>query len=158
MNRIAKRATLGAVSAGLVAMSFALASWAAPHDGHRPDFKPERMIERMADKLDLSAEQRSAATEIVTETSEATRAGREELRSLREQLHAMRGAFDEQAARQISDEIGAVTADMIYRRTSSHAAIYALLSPEQREEFDEMTEKRRKDGKGPRRHHRFGEG
>lgn len=155
MKSTTKRAALGAVSAGIVAMSFTLASWAMPGVGQGHHFKPERAIERMAEKLDLTEEQRNEATEIVTEASTAARENREQLRALHEQLRAMRDTFDDEAAHALSDEIGEITADMVYRRSSSHAAIYALLTPEQREEFDEMQERRRDRGKGFRHHRRF---
>ncbi len=141
MNRTAKRTLIGAVAAGVVTMSFTLSGWSMPGEGSPHFINPERMFARLADKLELEDEQRAEIREIFSQSHEALSENRTRLHELREELSEMDASFDPQQARSVADEIGDITADLAYGHATSKAAIYELLSDEQREQFGEMMDR-----------------
>ena len=136
MRRLSRKLVLGTVFGGLALGSIAV--WAK--DGYRMHGDPARMVEHMADKLDLSEDQQTGVEAILAETREQSAADHARLRQLRQQLRGMRGDFDADSARRLADEIGQITGRMVYQATSSQAQIYQLLNAEQREELDEFME------------------
>ena len=136
MRRLSRNLLLGTVFGGLALG--AVAGWAK--DGYRMHGDPARMVERMADKLDLSAEQQTGVEAILAETRDKSAEDHARLRELRQQLRGMRGDFDADSARRVADEIGQITGRMVFQATSTQARIYQLLNAEQRAELDEFME------------------
>lgn len=129
----------GCALAGLAAMS--LTSWAmGPGGGMDPD--PGRMLAHMADRLNLSSEQKSEVENLLAAGKEANAADHTRMQELRTQMMAMRGSFDEQQARRISDEIGQLTARMVYRASATWAKVYTLLDAQQKAQLDSMMARR----------------
>lgn len=150
MNKSLNRVLLGAGLAAIALLSLSAATWSKEHGGMSHD--PARMIAHMADSLELSEAQRSQVQQILSSSQEQTSAYREELQQLREQLRAMREGFDEDTARSITDRIGVIMGEMAYVMASTHAEIYAMLTPQQRAELDAMREQRdTRRGKGQQR-------
>jgi Spy/CpxP family protein refolding chaperone len=100
----------------------------------------ESRIERMADVLGLTKDQRDAVRAIVDKSRPQQRALRDTLRENRKQLHAQmqQGTPSASEMRKVADAQGRAIADMIVLRTKTQADINAILTQEQREQFLEM--------------------
>lgn len=140
MKNSMKKALLGTGFAAAALISLSAMAWSGGHGGMDRD--PGRMMAHIADRLDLSDSQRDQAEQIMNETREQTGQYREEMEGLRDQLKAMRGNFDQDSARAISERIGVVTGNLVYEMANTKAQIYNMLTPEQRTEMDEMMAKR----------------
>jgi Spy/CpxP family protein refolding chaperone len=128
--------TAMATAAGL-----SIAAWAmGPPEGMGHD--PGRMLEHVAERLDLSAEQKVAVEGLVTQARDAGATDRERMRALRTELMGQRDNFDAAKAREISDEIGTLTGRMVYQASETWSQVYQLLSAEQRSRLDAMMKKR----------------
>jgi Spy/CpxP family protein refolding chaperone len=112
------------------------------HGAHRMD--PEARIERMADMLDLSKEQRDQVRAIVDKSRPQARELRDKLADNRKQLHALvqQGNAKEADVRKLADAQGKLTADLIVQHTKVRSEIQALLTPEQREKLQQRFEHR----------------
>lgn len=128
--------TGAALSAVLLASAGA---WAA---SHHPGHSPERMLEHMTDTLNLTATQQSQVEILMSENRGTMESDRERMGEIRDELKAMRTDFDAGSAQSLADELGEITSRTSYAMASTQAEIYQLLTPQQREEMDEMLEKR----------------
>jgi len=166
MNRSIKTLLIAAAVAGGVA---ATAVYAAPPGGGacgygnygagfgpgmggRGGMDPEAHVDRLAARLDLSTEQRDQVRAIVDKARPETRALRDKLTDNRQQLHALmrQGNAKEADVRKLADAQGKLKADMIVQRSKVHNAINAVLTPEQREQFQQMGPGRGPGRGGPR--------
>jgi protein CpxP len=139
MPGILKTWLCGVALAGAAAMSlnaFAM----EPSPGMGPD--PGRMLAHMGDRLGLSSEQKSQVEGLLSAGKEANAANHARMNELRTQMLAMRDSFDEQKARQVADEIGQVTASMVYQASATWAQVYRLLDAEQKAQLDSMMARR----------------
>jgi Spy/CpxP family protein refolding chaperone len=131
----------GAALAGAVAMSLtSLAMEPSPGMGMGAD--PARMLAHLGDRLGLSSEQKSQLEGLLSAGKEAKAANHARMNELRTQMLAMRDSFDEQKARQVADEIGQVTASMVYQASATWAQVYRLLDAEQKAQLDSMMARR----------------
>lgn len=129
---------------------------AAPHrHGHGPHGEPGpgEMMRMIADRLDMTEEQRAQVRELHEQHREAMQAQREQLREaqrqLADQIHA--ATLDEGAIRNAAATVAALKADHAVAKAALHQEVRALLTPEQREQFSEMQERHRErmeEGKG----------
>lgn len=141
----------GGALASAVAMS--MAAWSmAPAHGMGPD--PARMIAHLSDRLDLSGEQQAEVESLVAAAKQGGEADRARLQELRAQMLAMKGNFDPGQAQAIADEIGQITARVVYQASETFARVYQLLNAEQQAELEELmarhSERRGRWGKGDR--------
>ncbi len=95
-------------------------------------------------RLNLTDEQRDQIFEIhhaqqpaVREKMEALRKGREALRNA-----AMAENYDSKAVHALADRQAETKAELMVMRNATFNRIYALLTPEQREQIEQMMEKR----------------
>jgi len=130
---------IGAVATTALAAS--AAAWSMGPGGGG-DHDPGRMLEHMADKLDLTAAQQAGVEELMSASRKANEADRQRLQVLRQQLQAMRGDFDAGKAQGIADEIGQITSRMVFQASKTWSGVYQLLDTEQRQELDEMMKRR----------------
>jgi Spy/CpxP family protein refolding chaperone len=111
-------------------------------------------MERMAEHLDLSEEQRQRM-EAIHETNHPRM---EELRSqMHEKKETIREAAmtgDDAAAQAAADELGELASEAALLKANTMATVHGLLNEEQRERFEEMHE-RHGEGRG---HHGRGRG
>ena len=129
----------GVALVGATAMS--LTAWAmGPHGGMDPD--PGRMLEHLGERLDLGSEQKSRIESLLAAGKDASAADHARMQELRKQMMAMRDNFDEQKAHQLANEIGQVTARLVYQASASWSQVYQLLDAEQKAELDSMMAKR----------------
>ena len=137
-----------------VALAASATAWSMGHGGGM-DHDPARMIAHMTDRLDLSTEQQASVETLLTSAQQANAADRERLKVLRGEMMGLRTDFDSGKAQQMSDEIGQITARMVFEASKTWSGIYQTLNAEQQAELDELMKKReahrgkrRKDG-GP---------
>jgi Spy/CpxP family protein refolding chaperone len=105
-----------------------------------------------ADRLDLSEEQQAEVGKVLDTTRDALAADRQRLKELRSELHAQRENFDAGETQAAADEVGQITARMVYQATSTFSQVYQLMTPEQRQQMDSMMEKRHERRARWRRH------
>lgn len=105
----------------------------------------ERVLERHADELGLSAKTRAAIREIAAAARERDRPASEELRALHEQMRALLDAESPQLddVMQWADRIGAAETELKKQRLRTMLEIRALLTPEQRQKLVQISEQRR---------------
>lgn len=143
-TRTTTRSLLGALSAGVLTLCFALAGWSMPPGGH-PD--PERMVRHLERHLDLSDEQLATVETAVADLGEATAGDRDRLHELRRALRDTRDSFDPGQAQQLADELGEISTRLAFNMARAQATIYAQLSTEQRAQMDELMERRKQHGR-----------
>jgi protein CpxP len=129
---------------------------AAPHrHGHGPHGEPGpgEMMRMLADRLDMTEEQRDQVKALHQQHRQAMEAQRDQMREaqreLADQMHA--ATFDEGAIRNAAATVAALKADLAVAKAALHQEVRALLTPEQLEQFNEMQERRRErmeEGKG----------
>ena len=113
--------------------------------------------------LDLTDEQRAQIRALLDEHHEAMEPQREAMEAAHENLRTrmQAEAFDESSVRQAADAIAALHADRIVANAALRNQIRGLLTPEQKDELQEMRE-RRSDREGRpgfgMSPHRFGHG
>jgi Spy/CpxP family protein refolding chaperone len=136
---------------GLTLPIASLAEFGGPRGDHlqRRDHGPERIIERYADQLGLSAETRTAIQQVIDESRARGEAIRENLRGEHEALHELlkQPLPDESAVMAQAEAISALELSAKKNRFRAMIAIHGLLTPEQRDELvaiREEAEARRK--------------
>lgn len=139
MHMTLRKTLLAAFAVGIATACFSLASWSMG-DGERRD--PEQILERMTQRLALTEIQRDAVRTIVIEDAQQFRKDRERLFELRQSLRETRVDFDAGEAQRMADEIGELSSRLSFAHASIQARIYLLLTPEQRQEFDALLERR----------------
>jgi len=93
----------------------------------------------MTGELALSDTQKQQVEALLEGGRETGSADLARLAEIRKQMKAMHADFDPGTAQNLADELGEISARMAYQMTSTHAEIYQLLSPEQREQFTAMS-------------------
>lgn len=152
MKKSMTKAFISAVAAGVTLLSFAVGSWSMPHGaGYKTD--PARMTSFMSKKLDFTEAQEASVKMILTTSFEEVEADIQRLKILKKQLRAQEGGFDEVVARESADEIGEITARMVFLKANTFAEISGLLNEEQRSKVARLMEKR-EERRGMRRGHR----
>ena len=141
MNKTFKKILLGTGFSALSLVALNTASWSMNHGGMMGR-DPARMLAHMTERLDLTPEQHEEVAGLLTSAQEATGADRERLTQLRRELREQLADFDEARARELADEVGQITATMVFEATSTQARVQAVLRPEQREEMRRMMDKR----------------
>ena len=101
-------------------------------------------IDRMAEKLNLSDEQRTSMQAIIDESKPEITALREKMRETRKQLKqlAHTNPYNEAEVRKLADAQGDLKAEMIVLRMQQRSKISNVLTEEQRTQMKEMREKR----------------
>lgn len=101
-------------------------------------------VDRMAERLDLTKEQRDKVRAIVDKTRPQTRELRDKLSENRKQLQTLtqQGTAKESEIRKLADNQGKLIADMIVQRNKVQGEISAVLTPEQREKMQQRFEQR----------------
>lgn len=131
--------TLAAAGLGLALLG-AGASFAGPHGGMHGS--PQRMIERMADHLDLSDAQQTEVQQLLKDSREQGEADRARLTVLKSSLRDSADTFDAGQVQTAADEIGQITSRMTYRMAETQHKVRAVLNDEQRAQLDAWAEKR----------------
>ena len=115
---------------------------------------PEKMIEKMSRKLDLTEEQRDQALAKLDEFKPQMSQAHQALRDGMKRIHEIDADADNFPSNldALADEQGKLVADMIKLRTTMHVEFEQLLNEEQKAELKEMREKRAKRHGGDKDH------
>lgn len=144
--------------AGLALLTLATtAAYAGPPHGGG-DFGHGRFnVERMAQKLELTAEQRTAAEAIMEQSREQARPHVEKMRANHQAMKALTKAatLDEGAIRAQARANADVMAELAVIHARSRHALRQILTPAQQEKLDSMHERR---GRGRGHGDRQGDG
>ncbi|MDO3378505.1 Spy/CpxP family protein refolding chaperone [Geoalkalibacter halelectricus] len=116
--------------------------------GERRDHPQARHLQRLAEELQLSAEQREQIGVLIDEHRTRTAAHRQTLGEGRAQLHQMVRAqtFDEAGVRGLAAERNAAKTELWVERARMKHQIHGLLTPEQRELAEEKIHNRKTRG------------
>jgi Spy/CpxP family protein refolding chaperone len=137
MNRILFKLIPGTALMGVLLLSAGAWSMGPP-----PEFNIDKRLSHMTDELALSDTQKQQVEALLEGGRETGAADLARLAEIRKQMKAMHADFDPGIAQKLADELGEISARMAYQMTSTHAEIYQLLSPEQREQFTAMSKQR----------------
>ena len=120
--------------------------------------EPLDRIERMAEHLELSAEQEEEINRLIDEVQIASAVDRERLHQIRDDLRALSADFDDGEAQSLTDELGQISGRVAYRNVSTMAAVRALFTAEQLQQIEEYRERRNelRDQSGGQRRDMFG--
>jgi Spy/CpxP family protein refolding chaperone len=146
-----KRKLLGITGAALAAgMMFAQApppSGGAQPQGQHRQWKRGQGFSRLSTKLNLTDAQKEQAKSIFDAARESSKPVAQELRQQRQALQeAAKAGKTDAEIDQLANQVGSLTGQMTAVRTKAFAKFYALLTPEQRTQAQQM------------RHHRRGAG
>lgn len=109
-------------------------------------------LERLADRLNMTEQQRAEVKAVVDDSRQQMVKLREQMRENRAQLRGLAGttAFDETAVRSIADRQGDLKAETIVLRARQRHAMRAVLTDEQRVQLDDMWQRKNNRGGGKR--------
>lgn len=104
----------------------------------------ERFLNRMTDRLKLTAEQRSSVEAILQKSKPQMADLKEEMQTNRKALHELRrdGYSDAGQVRALAQERGNLVTDLIIQRSKIRNEIQQVLTDAQREQMKQMREKR----------------
>ncbi|MCZ6828942.1 MAG: Spy/CpxP family protein refolding chaperone [Gammaproteobacteria bacterium] len=122
-------------AAGLLGVATQLS--ARPGFGGAP-MDPLDRIERMAEHLDLTAEQEQQITDLVKAAQIDNAVDRERLHQIRNDLRALSESFDDVAAQTLADELGQISGRLAYSLVSTMAAARAVFTAEQLQQIEEF--------------------
>lgn len=129
----------------LAAAAMLLPAQMSGPEGSGPD--PEKLAqmraERLARMLALTEEQKAQALRIFADAQSAAERYQQEMQVARQALHTAIRANDVAAMDRAARDIGAAMAELTSIDARAEAAFYALLTPEQKAEYDSMP------GRGP---------
>lgn len=133
-NLISRKLATGLSVAALSLSALCVSPAQAMPGGHyaMAGTSPEKMLQRIDKKLDLTQEQRAQIEGILNAGSDVRKADVSRLKELHKALQAQQQGFDAANAQALSDEVGLITARLTYKRVSAKAEIFQLLDDEQR--------------------------
>lgn len=119
------------------------------HDGHHGHHRHGGgfFMQRMADKLELTPEQRTSVKAVVEKSKPQMAEFREKMRANRKALRelARDGKADDAKVAALAQEKGTLVADMTIERTRMRSDIRAILTDTQRDKLKQMREQHRKE-------------
>ncbi len=152
MNAIRTSVAVALMALGAVSMAPAAQASAAEHGGHHRG--PEQMFEQ----LGLSADQKARVDAIMAAQGPALKNLHEQMRTNMEKLHSTKPDDPNYGAlvSQVAQTNGSLMTQAISAQGDMHARLYAILTPAQRTQLEQMQAKmceHMKDGAGHWRHH-----
>ena len=113
-----------------------------------------RFLDRMADRLELSPEQRSSVKAALEKSKPQMTAIKEKMRTNRKALRELgRDGSDDSRVQALARERGDLVASLVIERSKIRSDIQQILTDTQREQIKQMRSKHRHDGHG---HHNKG--
>jgi protein CpxP len=108
----------------------------------------QHRVKFMAERLSLSAEQQSQATAIYTSAAGAESSLHASLRTAEQNLNDAVKSNNAVSMEQLASTVGTLTSQLTLARAKTQAALYQILTPEQRVKMDQISN-RRAAGFGP---------
>lgn len=150
------------LTVGLVGLSFAKNSAGGGFGKHRggfggADFPPPFLVEKISKELGLSEEQQTQAKTIIEAAKERVKPLFESMKQNHEVAKDLGtdGVFDEAKVNQIANQQSETMKQLFVEKEKTKAELFAILTPEQREQAKQMKDKFAGKMKG-RFGHRFG--
>ncbi|MDP4651691.1 MAG: Spy/CpxP family protein refolding chaperone [Haliea sp.] len=131
----------GRIALALAAIISVAPAFAAPERGN-----PERMLERLTQRLELTKEQQSSIGELLQATQAEGAADQRRMQEIREALRAQGDNFDAASSEALTAEMGEITARTSYRRAETRSLLRAQLEEAQRARLDTMEKQRSEQG------------
>jgi|YNPMSStandDraft_1061717.scaffolds.fasta_scaffold09277_1 Spy/CpxP family protein refolding chaperone len=103
-----------------------------------PEEMVQARVERLSQWLSLSDSQKTQALKIFTDAQAAVQPYRQQMAAARQALQAAVKANDAAGLDRASRDIGAATAEITLIESRAEASFYALLTPEQKQKYDQM--------------------
>lgn len=119
--------------------------------GHGPEgMMGGRMLDRMAEKLDLTTEQQSQAEDIIIGSFKEMRENKRAMKDLRTELRQLdpSAADYAQKSEKLAADIAAATEKMVLMRSEQRQAFNAILTDEQRTELAQLKDDWKEHGRG----------
>jgi Spy/CpxP family protein refolding chaperone len=114
-----------------------------------------RFLDRLADRLELSTEQRSSVQAVLEKSKPQMTAIKEKMRTNRKALRELGGdsSSDDNRLQELARERGDLVASMVIERSKIRGDIQQILTEKQREQMKQMRSKHRHGGHGGHGHH-----
>lgn len=130
MKKLLSRTAIGA----MVCLIATLVIAGPPMGRPGPPFgqNPAQMAGHMADRLDMSDDQRIQVKALLEAEHKRLQTERGKLAELRSQLMSMYDEFDSEKAKEITDQMGIISGKLAYSRAHSLSEISEILTEEQR--------------------------
>ncbi|MBL7987494.1 MAG: Spy/CpxP family protein refolding chaperone [Chlorobi bacterium] len=153
-------------AASVAALALALTTTLYAQPGHRSG-KMERgeKMEKMAEKLNLTEQQKTQIKALRDNFKKEHEAQLSEMKSLHEQMRGLKGSGDTEQAKQLREKMKTAKQALQTDREKLQQQISALLTPEQRQQFEqhkaerkEHHEQKKGERKGKRQQGVTGEG
>ena len=113
-----------------------------------------RFLDRMADRLELTTEQRSSVKAALEKSKPQMTAIKEKMRTNRKALRELgRDGSDDSRVQALARERGDLVASLVIERSKIRSDIQQILTDKQREQMKQMRSKHRHDGHDGHGHH-----
>ena len=134
--------TVAALASGMIfAQTSAPSTQQPPPPAQHRQWNRGQMFDRMATKLNLTDDQKQQAKSIMGSARESSKPVRDQLRQDRLALKdAVKAGKSDAEIDQISANLGRDTAQVTAIRTKAFAKVYALLTPTQRTQADQLAD------------------
>ena len=136
------------IAVGIVAVAIVGAIVAVAQMSHKSGFghhqqgsmNHEQFIDHISEKLKLSDQQKTQAKQIIADTKPRVASLHERLKETHQEAMNLSasGVFDEQKTQQIAARQAEVAKELFVEKARTHAALFAILTPEQREQAKQM--------------------
>ena len=141
-----KKSTIAISVGALLIISAIIAFAQMSHKGggffeHHVDFakRHEQMIDRISEKLKLSDRQKTQAKKILTDARPRFQPLMERLRETHRTTDlGANGIFDGQKAQEVAARQAEIVKQLLVEKERTKAALFAVLTPEQREQAKQM--------------------
>ena len=130
MKKLVSRSAIVAVACLLTTL--AIAESPMGRSGPPSGRDPAQIISHMADRLDLSEEQQTEITALLTAEREKMQYEHDKLAQLRKQLMSQTGEFDDYTVRNITDQMGVISGKLAYSKAFTLSEVSKILTEEQR--------------------------
>ena len=134
----------GGIALALAAIICVAPVFAGPERGN-----PERMLERLTQRLELTQEQQSSIGGLLQAIQAEGAADQSRMQEIRQALRAQGDNFDAASSEALTAEMGEIAARTSYRRAETRSLVRAQLDEAQRAQLDTM-EKQRSEQGGPK--------
>jgi Spy/CpxP family protein refolding chaperone len=139
-NTLMRFGTVAALASGMIFAQTSAPSTQQPQPPaqHR-QWNRSQMLDKLATKLNLTDDQKQQAKSIMDSSHESSKPVRDQLRQDRLALKdAVKAGKSEAEIDQLSANLGKDTGQMTAIRTKAFAKVYALLTPDQRTQADQL--------------------
>lgn len=150
MKKMVSRSAI--VAAACLLTTLAIAEPPMGRSGGLSGRDPAQMVSHMADRLDLSEDQQTEITALLTAEQEKMQNEHYKLTELRNQLMSQTDEFDDDKVREITNDMGVISGELAYSRTFTFSEINKILTEDQQAKLESFLKDRgdRSGGRGGR--------